>query len=1171
MTGRQRCDILAAMSEDVRVALTEELAESYEIGELVGQGGYGLVFVATHLRTQRKVAIKALNRARIAPEAAEREFSRFARETKLVAQLRHPNIVDILDSGELDDGTPYQVLRYVDGVSLGELLRKGDVLTPLEAKRVMSQVLDALACAHAAGVVHRDLKPDNIMITQTGVLLNAVVLDFGIATVMPQRQGADFNAITVTGLVAGTPRYIAPEQLQDEKATGRSDLYSWALVFAEALTGVPVFEGDNGPQLIAQQLSANPVKLTESVVKSGFGVVLEKALQKDPNLRYQTAADALADLARCTPVDRAEVTQEIRTADDTTENFVEVPTIQLSKLPLFVGREDELCKILALLNEVSLITLAGFGGVGKSRTAREAVGRAGVPVVELFLAQTDGDATPAELLSEQLNHGKLNGLKERLNAFDGWILVDNAEHLLDDVRQLVQEYPAHYIVTSQVPLEIPGETVVELQPLQQEEAFELLLARAKATEAEVDRDTALQLVDALDCVPLAIELAATRASVLSWQQLVSRVQDSNKILSGSTQQHQGLESTLGWSWESFGDDERALMKVLSARAAPIAPEVIEAMYPEFDTVAAAVVLRRYGWLLGEDTKYGTRWSTLAIMRRFVLARMDDAFRTDYEGRVVTWCKSNIESSPGDWAPFVVEGLIAANILLETDPALAARILTKLFYGSYGTPQFEQVIQLSETILNQMSPETNPIAWAALASLLSKGLLNVSRLSKAAEWASAAAAVEGLDLKTELQARTQLALTLGDQSKRTETVEEYERIEALLSQIEPDKSMVGQLLNIGTLGLLLGRYERARELGELMIEIGRQVGNADMQARGWKQVAYASYHCGDYVLANANLENVRRLSNLRHAHDLVTTSGSLAPLIKMQLGEVDAAMEDLARLWEDSVAQGFTGLEFYALIGLYECASLKGDDAATYLEQAMQSARQQESVKSTTHCFFLQAIESILSRDWAEAADRLDRLKASPTPVDPKLWNELIGAFEWLVEMLQGESSVPLQHWSGRLAAAISGSIQSNDLSELETFIATSSDPSNFSVPGFFFVRLDDIARRIAQRLSSENTLTVQRDGAWFSLNDQPRVDMRRRGAAKRILVYLAERGTGADPAEASDLVEAGWPDEIITYDAAMARVYTTLNRMRALGLEDAIITVDEGYALNPEFKVGLVD
>ncbi len=283
-----------------------ELAESTLVAGALFQGGYeivdtiydgpaGLVYKGRQLSTGQDVAIKVLRVGRDGDVETQR--ARFRREMRLCAGLSHPNIVRLLDSGEASDGMLYAVFEHVPGTTLRDLLKTDGKLAVPEAVHLMTQVLDALACAHARGVVHRDLKPENIMVSRTGVRRNALVLDFGLGGFT--RDAADWALpkITATHELMGTPCYAAPEQLRGEPPSTRGDLYSWGLVFLECLTGELVVHGGSGHEVLWKQLGPEPVPIPPWLRRQRLGRLLEIVTAKSAEKRDVTIEGLLEALA----------------------------------------------------------------------------------------------------------------------------------------------------------------------------------------------------------------------------------------------------------------------------------------------------------------------------------------------------------------------------------------------------------------------------------------------------------------------------------------------------------------------------------------------------------------------------------------------------------------------------------------------------------------------------------------------------------------------------------------------------------------------------------------------------------------------------------------------------------------------------------------------------------
>jgi TOMM system kinase/cyclase fusion protein len=266
----------------------------YVLEALLGEGGGGAVFRATRLDTGRDVAVKLMHEDKTKSAVQrERQRARFRRETQLCEGLHHPNIVALLDRGDAPDGRLFAVYEFVPGRTLSEWLAAEGPLSAADAGRLMAEVLDALAAAHRRGVVHRDLKPQNIMVATAEDGPHAKILDFGIGVLLPGAEPVEGMTWERTAEVLGSPQYCAPEQLRNEAPAPRSDLYAWGLVVIECLTGRPVMQGASVADILYQQLSPVDIALPPSIASHRLGSVLRLALSKNPEQRA-SSADALA-------------------------------------------------------------------------------------------------------------------------------------------------------------------------------------------------------------------------------------------------------------------------------------------------------------------------------------------------------------------------------------------------------------------------------------------------------------------------------------------------------------------------------------------------------------------------------------------------------------------------------------------------------------------------------------------------------------------------------------------------------------------------------------------------------------------------------------------------------------------------------------------------------------
>lgn len=292
------CATSLPYSEDIQPSFTKTLetpieelsrgtlfADRYEIIEELGKGGMGKVFRVEDKNIQEEVALKLIK-----PEIAVDEgmIERFRNELKMARKITHKNICRMYDLNE-EDGTPYITMEYVSGEDLKSLIRKQGKLSEERTIAIARQVCEGLAAAHELGVVHRDLKPQNIMIDEKG---NAKVMDFGIA------RSVEAAGVTATGMIIGTPDYISPEQVEGEEADQRSDIYALGVILFEMVIGSVPFKGDTAFSVALKhktKLPSDPRKLNPEISENLSRLILV-CMEKDRDRRYQTVEELLADL-----------------------------------------------------------------------------------------------------------------------------------------------------------------------------------------------------------------------------------------------------------------------------------------------------------------------------------------------------------------------------------------------------------------------------------------------------------------------------------------------------------------------------------------------------------------------------------------------------------------------------------------------------------------------------------------------------------------------------------------------------------------------------------------------------------------------------------------------------------------------------------------------------------
>ena len=266
------------------------LKAKYVFLEEIGTGGMGVVYKAKQSLLNRVVAIKTIHLERLSKE----RILRFQREAEAASRLSHPNLVSVFDFGLTEQGQPYMVMDFLEGVLLSDMLKSQGSISLAEAQPILSQVCAGLAYAHSQGVIHRDLKPSNIMVCHSDSNSPTIrIFDFGIAKILSENK--DNSNLTQTGDIMGSPNYMSPEQVMGRTMDHRSDIYSLGCVIFEVLTGVPPFLGKNSMDTALKHVNDSPPTLHDGSLGKIFPPEMEravaKALQKDPEKRYQSVGE----------------------------------------------------------------------------------------------------------------------------------------------------------------------------------------------------------------------------------------------------------------------------------------------------------------------------------------------------------------------------------------------------------------------------------------------------------------------------------------------------------------------------------------------------------------------------------------------------------------------------------------------------------------------------------------------------------------------------------------------------------------------------------------------------------------------------------------------------------------------------------------------------------------
>ncbi len=342
------------------------LSDRYRLDSIVGTGGMSTVYAAFDTVLERHVAIKLMHRQLTAQSD---QVERFRREARAVAQLNHPHVVGVIDAGE-DDDSAYIVFEYVEGETLKDRIRAQGRLPVTEAIAYAIEIARALGAAHARGIVHRDVKPQNVLIDEEGT---AKVTDFGIARTLDQ------EGLTADGRVLGTTDYVSPEQALGHAVTGQSDLYSLGVVLYEMLTGDVPFHGENQVAVAMKHVREElpDLQIRRPEVSSALAAVVDRATAKELDRRYADDGELIADLEEVMAIEAARSGQA---AGEATAVLRTLPSGARRRLPLrqrVSGRVVALALLLAALVTAGVLFLAAGNtqrGTGPSPGIKEAPG-----------------------------------------------------------------------------------------------------------------------------------------------------------------------------------------------------------------------------------------------------------------------------------------------------------------------------------------------------------------------------------------------------------------------------------------------------------------------------------------------------------------------------------------------------------------------------------------------------------------------------------------------------------------------------------------------------------------------------------------------------------------------------------------------------------------------------
>lgn len=612
----------------------------YEIEGVIGRGGMGIVYSARHMILGTRHALK------IPVAQAEEHRSRMVWEGRIQAFLDARYVVPVTDVVE-HEGAAVLVMPYVYGCTLGEIARIVD-LSDQEIMRVLVAMWRAVLSAHAEEVVHRDLKPGNVMIELYRGGARVRVLDFGLGIPTGlEGGGREF---------AGTPAYASPEQLAGAAADVASDLWALGVILFELVMGErPVkatsreavseawtrdaVDWASVPEAWRAWLQALLSSVPEERLTRMHALMETVADQDDQGWRASTL-EAVASMAasRANAMELQQPTGLFTERSELASRLGSAPlevSQAMTNLPVqwdrFVGRVDALTALgRAQSDGARVVTITGVGGVGKTRLAvqfsRQVMTEYPGGAWFVDLSEAVDEASIIRAIAQGLGVSLRGGAPmARLNASlqalgTALLVLDNFEQVVDCGAELVSHWlrtspGLQFLITSREPLRLPGEVVYPLEPLREESAVALFVDRARAAlrgrEAALDDQEAIRrIVDLVDRLPLAIELAAARVPILSLPKLLDRLSDRFRLLVArgqSAHRHQTIRGTIAWSWNLLQDDERRMLAALSVFEGPFFLDVVE-------------------WVVGDNESKDSFWAgdvLLSLIEKSLVRRVGD--------------------------------------------------------------------------------------------------------------------------------------------------------------------------------------------------------------------------------------------------------------------------------------------------------------------------------------------------------------------------------------------------------------------------------------------------------------------------------------------------------------------------------------------------------------------
>lgn len=875
-----------------------------------------------------------------------------------------------------------------------------------------------------------------------------------------------------------------------------------------------------------------------------------------------------------------------------------LPSGEGSVEDLFIGRENDLSALEAMVpaDRGYLVNIVGPAGVGKTRLARELLQRIGaesrtifISLVELTDPDDVDDRVAAACGVTPIGKHDIERVCKRLAHLEERVIVvlDNAEHLLDSVaevaKQLARNSNVWVVVTGREPLGIRSEDVYRLQPLQRNDGAQLLQGLARRRGVAVSGDEALDLATALDGLPLAIELAAERTTILSPAQIQVRLRESNRVLASAHEdRHASLNIALGHSWSNLSEPEQQLCTKLALFDHALTPEMIEELWPELDVLMLGQSLVSRSWITVLDDGEVRRWQMLRALRAFVIDQTLELDRLTVRERLLEWAEKNLNQDRFWWSQRTDEGLAALQLLRERNlHQAAANVLRKLFMGGTYGFRTRTILQHALELSNHLDPVEDREALSHIAICISKLSMLYTYGESATEWAERAMAIapEG---PLRIMAIAQSARALFDESRREEATaraqEGFAELQKANVGLELRLDATGWLLDFSTLFHAAGH----RELSETAMREAYRFAQGEhiAQARCASHLALLRFDLGEFAACGEDLARARRLLADAPATERAICLNSFPAMLYIARGDLEEAHLYLDETVEVAERTGNRSLHYFCDRAYADLAMAEQASARPFLEHAYyRLASIDNNTSALRETWILLTLNLIYEGAYAAARERIESLlEDAPKRLqgDPKVCEQMLrAALRFCAAKLNKDIPPPADNAFEALISAALEASSARDASILQRKLAD-FPLSELMIPGFFLFRFEfqvrawltaDLAR------SQQSLLRIEHDGRHFSL-DGTRFDFSRKAALRRMLIFLA-RCASERPDQAVDVHEVireTWPDQSIAHEAGLNRAYTTVNRLRTTaGLGEHLESRDDGYLIRPTLRVEWVE